>query len=101
MVLSVQFKGTWFLCILGVFLLFYSDGWLLQSSILTAVGRKRQRTVFFHLSGDNDPCFSASLFQVDWTSRGMYTVKTHQGFILSLVNSWDIIIIIIIKPSST
>lgn len=33
---------------------------------------------------------------LEMTSRGMYTVKTCQGFILSLVNSWDII-----KPSST
>lgn len=33
---------------------------------------------------------------LEMTSGGMYTVKTCQEFILSLVNSWDTI-----KPSST
>lgn len=45
MVPSVQFKGTWFLCILGVFLVLY---WLL---VITEVNSercmKRQRTAIF------------------------------------------------------
>lgn len=50
MVLSVQFKGTWFLCILGVFFILY---WLLVITVVNLEScMKRQRTAFFHLSGE-------------------------------------------------
>lgn len=55
MVLSVQFKGTWFLCILDVFL-FYMD--FVMTVLRFESCRKRQRTAFFflffffHLSGE-------------------------------------------------
>lgn len=74
MVLSVQFKGTWFLCILGVFFMLF---WLLVPF--------------------SDPCFFSSEPSPggsDMTSRGICTVNKRPQ--LGLTRG-----ILIMKPSST
>lgn len=73
-VLSVQFKGTWFVCILGVCCI-STDCWLFQQSGQKLYEEAEDRCV--RLSGELVSTLLSEPFPggCGMTSRGMYTVK--------------------------